>query len=580
MSNDLNNNGDPANELKKHVSSVNKKSDSKTADKQKETKNKRSTKVSEPDEFELQQPEPVEPETIEEVGKFNVEYDTKVKKYGSRTPNDISDSDRLDNEEAEFTKKELNDYLIINLPSKNNIREEDGKVETNGNAEIDKESMNWAIRVADSSNYNAINKDIGTENLYKETLERDTEWGQYYETPEKDKLGLNSAGFDLATNGLLKGPQAMSQVRAMLGLGNMVRVPLWHSGLWLTLNTPSEAEVVDLYRILATEKITLGRQTHGLAFSNLSGVTTDTLMNFALNHVELSSIKIPHDRVQKDVLRELILVQDIPIVIWGVACTMFPRGFEYTRQCIAKDGCHRSIQEMLDVRRLLFVDRNSLTKEQLAHMSKSRSASSVSIDEVKAYQASVERLQPTEFKIVADAINRRGSCDMYVTFKSPSVKSFVDSTNRWVDSIQNMANKASTFDNDNEREAYMNGQVRATKARQYTHWIKSIKYINKLDDSDELFESYVEDVNDIEQLASDVFSLETDIVEKITKEVIEYINSSTISIIGIPSYECPICKKVQEAEVKLPRFVNFIPLDVIMLFFRLLVRRNAFLRFR
>lgn len=512
-------------------------------------------------------------------GNFKVEYTTNVTKYGTKEPGDLSRINQIDDVNADFSEKEISDLLVINLPSKNDVRPEDIELDENED-NLSQKDVDWSVRIADSSMYNAISSDSGTKNLYKETLERDTEWGQYYENKNKDKLGITTAGFDLSSTGPMRGAKAVSQVKAMLGLGNMVRVPLWHSGFWVTLNTPSEAEVVDLYRILSSDKITIGRQTHGLAFSNLSGIITETLVDFVLAHVELHSIQVPSDKDTKNFLKSMILVQDTPLLIWGIASTMFPRGFEYTRQCISTDSCKGTIQEMLDVRRLLFVDRTSLNNDQLAHMTKAKSPVSVTVDEVKKYQDSISRLQHSETKVLEGIQNRKGNCDMYITLSSPSISRYIESTNKWVDQIEKMANEASGLNTDSEKEAYMEGQVRATKARQYVHWIKSIKYINRLDGSDEEFESFVNDFNDIEELASSVFSLDTNIVDRITKEVTNYISYSTIALIGIPTYDCPVCKKTQNVPNRLPRFTNFIPLDVTMLFFRLLVRRNAFLRFR
>ena len=169
---------------------------------------------------------------------------------------------------------------------------------------------------------------------------------------------------------------------------------------------------------------------------------------------------------------------------------------------------------------------------------------------------------------------------MYITLKSPTIEAYTEATNSWIDSIETMANLAPTFDNDADRDNYIYNQTKATKARQYIHWVDSIKYINHIEGEDDENITFVKDRNDINAIASSIFSLDNNIIENLTNSVIKYINESTISIIGIPSYDCPACKGKQVIEDELTHFPNFIPLDTIMLFFRLLVRRNVLLRLR
>lgn len=549
---------DPIQDLNNHVAGTTKKSTSKKSQ-----------------EAKVQKEPPVE----NKKKGFVFEKPINVEKYGDKEPASLENQSRLNDFGETLSPQEINDYLIINFPSKNDVNPSDYE-RKEGSENYTQKDYDWETRVEDSANFNSIRSDLNTENLYKETIERDTEWGQYLVSNNKEKLGLNIGGVDLAPTGsLLKGEKGIAQIKSMLGLGNMIRVPLWHSGIWVTVDTPSEAEVVDLYRMINVEKITIGRMTHGLAFSNLSGITTDLIVRFVLRHVQSCSLALPKDADMITTLRQNILVQDIPTLIWAIICSMFPRGFEYTRQCIASPDCHHTVQQLIDVRRLLFVDRQALNKEQNDHMVKAKS-SLVTLKEVKKYQEEVSRLQSAEQILLEGATNRKGTCDMYITLKSPTIEDYAEATNSWIDSIETMANLAPTFDNDADRDNYIYNQTKATKARQYIHWVDSIKYINHIEGEDDENITFVKDRNDINAIASSIFSLDNNIIENLTNSVIKYINESTISIIGIPSYDCPACKGKQVIEEELTHFPNFIPLDTIMLFFRLLVRRNVLLRLR
>ena len=561
---------DPAEILTKHIAGTEKK----------KAKSKKASKV-DTSTTETTEEQVVEnKETTENTtpkGKFNVEFNYNINtklKEPMEAPLIDDYPYKFGNAQARsnMSKDDVERLLMINMPSKNNVSESNALDDDTPASEITDKQASWTIRVGDSSYLNANSNDIHPELYSEKALNERKEWGQYLVSPSGDKLALNSTSLDFRATGPIKGSAAVSKVRAMLGLGNLIKVPLWHSGFWVMLNTPTEAEVADLFRAINTDKIQLGYATHGLAFSNLSGITSDNIVDFVLRHIEMHSIKdVANNDIDK--LKETILVQDINLLVWGIVCTMYPRGFQYTRQCMNIPSCHEVISEILDVRRLLFTDRTALTPEQLTHMSKARARSSVTMDEVKKYQKSIDRLHTSKVKIVEGAINNKGNCDMYVVLKSPNLQEYINATNAWVDNVQALAENTAGLKTENEKLEYIETRARATKARQYAHWVESIIYDNKLDDDDEKYETTIEETEDIATILGEVVSMKSEYIDALIDKVVDYINHTTISIIGIPTYYCPKCNEVQEVDNKLPRFVNFIPLDVISLFFRLLVQR-------
>lgn len=500
-------------------------------------------------------------EVLKKLGKFLMEYSVINEKFGTQkvksinvtNPNDITDED-------------LNELSMVNMPSTNDpevYKSLDYDYDDNDN-----KAREWVGRVSNSTNL------LMNNNVYRSTTEDESrEWKQTIKVPGNDKLKLAAvnAGLDLAYEGQLTGDKGMKRIRAMMGLGNMFTLPLWHTGIWLLLNTPSEAALVDLYRELSDTKIRLGRETHGLAFSNLVGVTTEIIVDFVLDHVESTSLK---ENKSPDELKEIIRVQDIPSLVWGIACTLYPKGFQYSRQCVNTPTCHGVVKELLDLRRIQFIDRSSLTDKMVLHMNNARRMSSIKIEDVNTYQSNLSRIQPKEALLAKDLTNNKGTCDMIVEFYSPSISSYIDSVNTWINSITTMAQKAASEDSDNEKNKYIYAQAKATKARQYSHWIKSIKYILTLDNEDKPYETYINEPNDILKVAEQIISVDSTLIDKLTTETINYINGSTISLIGIPSYDCPHCGTEQDVDNKLPRFINFIPLDVIALFFHLIEQRE------
>ena len=118
------------------------------------------------------------------------------------------------------------------------------------------------------------------------------------------------------SSGVTSGEAAVLKVKARLGLGSIVPIPLWHTGGWITIKAPSNAAILELNRRIAAEKITLGRITNGMVFSNTTIYIQSYLMNFVLAHVYDTTFgtKDPEE------LKKIILTTDLPSMVWGMVC--------------------------------------------------------------------------------------------------------------------------------------------------------------------------------------------------------------------------------------------------------------------
>jgi hypothetical protein len=72
----------------------------------------------------------------------------------------------------------------------------------------------------------------------------------------------------------------------------------------------------------------------------------------------------------------------------------------------------------------------------------------------------------------------------------------------------------------------------------------------------------------LDSMSSDDY-VRSELLEKIT----DYISYSCITVVGVPSYACPSCGKVNESDKKHPTIRSVIPLDVYQTFFALLAQR-------
>lgn len=363
--------------------------------------------------------------------------------------------------------------------------------------------------------------------------------------------------FKAVSNQSLQGETAVLRVLSHLGLGTMFQIPLWHTGIWITVRAPSESQLLELHRQQIAEKIDLGRNTYGLIFSNTTAYTVDRLVNFVIQNMHSTTLKDAGD------LREIISSHDIPALIWGIATAIYPRGFQYSRACtVDPSKCNHVIQERLNLSKIQWTNKRSLTEGQIAHMG-NRKIGSMTKDSVLNYQKELLDCQNREVTIsegTDEAIK--------LTFKIPTISQYVAAGHRWISDIVTMVNKTFGMDsNEDERNEYIVSQGQATSIRQYRHWISSIL----IDDN------AIEGEEDIDAVLSQTSS-DDNFRNGVMEKLKTYIATSSISQIGIPTYKCPACGKDHESP--LPQMTSIIPIDTIQVFFILLGQKIERLKIR
>ena len=412
------------------------------------------------------------------------------------------------------------------------------------------QSRDWANAITDGLEFNTLNE------AFVPTLEDND--SEFRHKLEHSGISLNGQApkFKQAENLNLKGERAIIRLISHLGLGTLYQAPLWHSGLWVTFKPPSESEIIELNRTLMNDKIRFGRYSYGLMFSNMTVYTTDKLVDFALAHVYDITSKVGDISIEN--LKEHVSCQDIPSLLWGFICTMYPKGFKYRRACVNDpEKCNHILSDTLNVSKLQWTNVKALTEWQKTFMS-ARQSKIKDLASITRYKEELSRIQTTRLDINKDTPNA-----ISIILKTPNVSDYISAGHTWIGNIVNTVEKTLGMDSsDKEKNNLITQYGQASAMRQYSHWIESIEYDTNI-------------INDREtiELTLDVLSSDDEIRTKFTQGVLDYINSSTISVIGIPVYDCPQCQKTQESPLTSEEYKNIIPLDVLQLFFGLLTQR-------
>lgn len=366
-----------------------------------------------------------------------------------------------------------------------------------------------------------------------------------------------------------EGEMALIKLMTHMGVGGFFRAPLWNSGIWVMFKPASEDELDELNRIIYSDKVQLGRWSYGLALGNSTVYTLDRVFDFCLSKVYQTSVRTEELPLEK--LRDYILPQDAMSFIWGFLCANYPSGFHYETPCINDPSkCTHVFEENLNVTKLQWPDSSMLTESQKAHMC-GFSGNSRSLESVKKYQ---EEMKATKSRRVV--LNEGSKHEVAFVLKTPTMTEYITQGHQWVSSIVEAVNRAlGSNATDRERNEQINRQSKAATICQYAHWIESLEYGDITSNPDNPDDNAVAVIRNQETLLESLKSLSSidSIRNKIIDAVKDYIEESTVAIIGVPAYNCPICEKDQSGETKYPRRTTVVPLDILQVFFALLIQR-------
>lgn len=445
----------------------------------------------------------------------------------------------------EFSRPSPEDEIIEVVPLPGEYVENIPKLFEGKNPEPSAKTAQWGEILAASA------QTAMADSAYVEALKNpEANFKQGIQT-ESDVLNIHIPKFKKTENQVLDGEKAVLLARNLFGLGTVTRIPLFHSGFWISIKAPSESQLLELNRQLTTDKIELGRSSFGLAFSNQNIFFLSRIFELVKACIHSHSIKTDKD------ITNFIYAHDLPIIIWGLACSVWPNGFKYSRACMSDPNkCNHVVTEKLNLTKLMWSNTSALNAWQKSHMNNKLSGS-MSEEDVIRYRKELLNNQPK--KISLDVNEESFSFDL----KTPNIGEWINQGTSWINNIVESATTViSSSASFTERNNYMINVAKSETLRQYSHWINSI----------EIGSNRIEDRETIDNTLA-ALSASDNLRDQIVQKIQAYIEQTVISLIGIPTYNCPKCDKTQEEKKPLPRFVNIIPLDVYTIFFILLMQR-------
>lgn len=400
---------------------------------------------------------------------------------------------------------------------------------------------------------NEASENYTTDGLYQSRFDDSTsEFLQGVRKPDGSLQGMASPKFR-SVDGELKGELAVLKVSKKLGLGDVLSIPLPHSGIVVTLKPPTERDIIDFYNTVFREKIYLGRMSSGLTLTNLSAYINNKLFDFIIKHVH----SVNYGDISKDQLKNYVLIHDFHVLAWGFASTMYPNGFEYQRPCTVNiEKCNHVAKATINMLKLLWVDNSALTQVQKDILYEVR-PNKLTSENYRKFISEHTRSKAHEVTLANG---------MKLFLKIPTVAEHVNDGLGWVNKINSSIENVLALDNneENAKTEMLQQYVSSSVLRQFSHFIDYIE----ADDSV---------INDRDTLNSvlELMSADDDIRKEITQAILKFTSDTTLALVGIPEYKCPVCNENQNSHPVEGGLSSVIPVDVMMLFFTLLTLRMS-----
>lgn len=365
-----------------------------------------------------------------------------------------------------------------------------------------------------------------------------------------DVLRADRPKFGESSGRELTGEEARLFFRAAISSGDRARIPLYHTGIWITIKAPTERELEMLDLRLAREKVNYGWRSLGHVFSSQQVFFAETLIDFILEHVITTSY---YDSAP-ETLRKVILQPDYMQMVYGLLCAMYPDGHMYEQSCMVDPTKCRHVESgVVSFGKMEFVDNRQFTDFQRQHMRK-RNPRSQSKADVERYQSEHKYNRDNVVKLKGDIV---------VELKVPTLEEYIKSGHGWINGMVESIDSAFGKElNANERMMAIIRQTNVSALQQYSHWVRQL--------SDVSSDRHVVDRETLEETLADLTSDDA-IYDNFTKGVKAYMDRNYICAHGLPKMPCPSCGESPSEE--LSRHPHVFPIDLVEVFFTLVAQR-------
>lgn len=396
------------------------------------------------------------------------------------------------------------------------------------------------------------NSDGETIGFYDSTLDDpQSKWEQGITAPNGDVVYGRRPGARASTEKRnLVGSAARDRNMMCLGLGLGSRKPLPGTGVHVDLSARSSMDYITLDTLLEQDKIQTGRDSLGLIYKNSDVSQVRIVWDFIKKSIKRANIQnYSPDNLDID-LGDYIRCTDLPVLYWAQVSTMFPNGYPLDLPCSSGVNICTHVERVLfDVDSALWVNTAKLSATQIERLH--NSSHLMSENDLALYQDNAK----SPFTKTID-VNE----NIKLVLKVPTINEYIEHGTAWMAELSATADElfASTEQNEVAITNHINEKLNKSVIREYSHWVREIIYMGN---------DVVSDPADVANNLGEMSSHSDELTVDVMAEIQRFIESTSIAIIGIPNFACPVCEKDHVTE-EFTNHPDLIPIDMLRHFFQ------------
>ena len=349
--------------------------------------------------------------------------------------------------------------------------------------------------------------------------------------------------------------KAIDRVRSITRIGKNIQIPLWNTGIRVTISVPPINSLYDLKKKLRDLNIEIDTDTGGLLFSNKKIKLYKEILDFISVYILDTTLEIPEDKT----LFDYIKVQDIALLIIGISLSLYPNGNNITIACFktteikqGKPSCNFVTSAKIDPKELVKIDTDRVTDKMLEIISR-RNSNSVTIEDLETYQNEFILNKNQNINIEYDIGN------LLFNLLNPDINKFISKGGLWYDDIIEKLYGIGNLIENNKKEE-LEKLIELNLLGSYNSYVNNIVIDDEiLEDDDIIFET----LNEVTQ--------DNYLYNIFIKEIIEFISYNTIANIGTNNFLCPSCNNKQKTEKTSNKFeMEYVWLDPLSYFLEIM----------
>jgi len=401
---------------------------------------------------------------------------------------------------------------------------------------------------------NALGAGVDTDEVQVAALAREgAEFRQGY--LNNGRIALLRVKRPSSSSAATEGTQAVLRVLDAFDMTAQAEIFLPHSGYWVKLARPSDSAISAAMDRIEEDAMIAAQETYGRSFSTRRSLVKGSLRDFIQNHAMTVSVDTQGKTVS-EYLTETFSTQDDDMMLWGMAVMIWQDGWQYYRQ-VAGDGDrpHEIIEQVLDVRGLMYIDNSRFTPEQLNYITATQGKIATPTQR-EAYLNGFKT--PTQTTIDPKAKGKHMRAAARFNLRTPTNHEMIVIGENWIREINKAWEESlATTDSRKQRRAFLAKALNASRMRAYEPWVFSIE-IGEGDNITTITDRATI-VDTLSRLSND------DVLFSILEQgVIEHLKATNLYVTGVPALD------KRYGEETFPDNPYLIPLDVLMSFFIML----------